>query len=67
MSRLHWVIELKESRSFFYKNGYPNCLFDKFLNNFGHHHTAQNDDLPVSEKFVLFEVSYVKKRTAVFR
>ena len=49
--------EIKKLRSLFYDNGYPNCFGKKFH----HPHATQNDDVPVSEKLILFDVPYVGK------
>ena len=46
--------EIKKLRSLFYDD-YSNCFyFDKVLNKFRHPHSTQNDDVPASEKFILF-------------
>ena len=39
---------------------------DKVLTKFRHPHTTQNDDVPVSEIFILFDATYVGKSSYKF-
>ena len=49
----------------FYDNGNLKCVFDKILYKI-HFYTTQNDDVPVSEKLIFFDIPYVGKPSNLF-